>query len=420
MARLNKVNTFTSLLFASVSLLMLTGCGAPEASQATTQQPQAISVDVAKVLYERITEWDEFTGRLQAPETVTLVPRVSGYVVKVNFIEGAMVEKGQLLFQIDPRPFAAEVERLKAQLQSAETAKRLANNDYQRANSLSKEQAISAEILDTRLANKQQAAATVASVKAALVKAELDLSFTQVVSPIKGKISNALITQGNYVNAGNSQLTKIVSTEKMHAYFDVDEQTYLNYVQTNKSDQTVTSVVNEQNDKMIYMSLANEQTFAHIGVIDFVDNQVNQQTGTIRLRASFDNPNGLLLPGLFTRLRLSSSSSYQGILIDDKAIGTDLSNKYVLVVNEQNQLEYRSVQLGEKIHGLRIITSGLTQGEQIVVNGLQRVRPNMPISPNVVDMTSAENLNALQERQSQLDQAQQVITAQQLAVAHRG
>lgn len=398
-----------------LSALALSACGSPEA--ATAQQAMAPQISVANVLVERITEWDEFTGRLQAPETVTLMPRVSGYIESVNFAEGALVKQGQPLFQIDKRAFAAEVSRLKANLQSANTAQTLAINDYKRAKKLSEQNAISAELLDGRFARQQQSIAEVAAIEAALTKAELDLSFTTVTAPITGRVSNALITRGNYVNAGQSQLTHIVSTAKMYAYFDIDEQTYLKYANLSEQGKRPDS---RSADQQVYLALANETQFDRLGTVDFVDNALNQQTGTLRLRASFDNKNGDLLPGLFAKIRLAGSASFDGVLIDDKAIGTDLNSKYVLLVNQSNQLEYRPVTLGEKVHGLRIVTQGLTSQDRIVINGMQKVRPTMQVEPKMTPMATEETLNKLRLQQARLDEAQNALTAQTATSSTRG
>lgn len=409
-------STVRTFILGSVAALVLAACGDPNAAQ-QAQAPAAPQVSVAQVVNERITEWDEFTGRLQAPETVNLVPRVSGYIEEVNFSEGAVVKKGDLLFRIDPRPFAAEVTRLKAELQSAQSAADLAESDYKRAEQLSSSRAISAELLDSRLARKQQTAATVASVKAALERAVLDFSYTRITAPISGRVSYAMVTTGNYVTAGQSQLTSLVSTDKMYAYFDVDEQSYLKYArlaQAGKRADTRDATANP-----VYMALADDTAFSHTGSIDFVDNSVNQQTGTIRIRASFANSDNTLLPGLFVRIRLVGSDSYDGILIDEKAVGTDLSNKYVLVVNADNQLEYRAVQLGDKVNGLRIVRSGLAATDRIVVNGLQRVMPNMQIEPRLVEMGSAEQLAAIRAAQQRLEQ-HSVLTAQADKPANQG
>lgn len=403
------------MMLTAVAAFVLSACGEQTAQQGPA--PSAPKVDVAQVLHERVTEWDEFTGRLQAPESVTLIPRVSGYIDSVNFKEGALVKKGEVLFRIDPSVFEVEVARLKADLASAISAEQLATNDFERAHKLFDQKAVSAELLDTRESNKRQTAAAVASVKAALMRAELDLAYTQVQAPIDGRVSYANVTAGNYVTAGQSVLTSLVSTASMYAYFDVDEQTYLKYVKL--------TAQNKRNDPRagdnpVYMALANERDYHHIGMVDFVDNAMDKQTGTIRVRATFDNEDNNLLPGLFARLRTAGSGAYEGILIDDKAVGTDLNNKFVLVVGHDGTVEYRGVTLGEKVQGLRIVTQGLMAEDKIVVNGMQRVRPKMQIEPNIVDMVDSDKLEALRQAQLILDKNQEHLTAQAVETASRG
>lgn len=403
------------MMLTAVAAFVLSACGEQTAQQGPA--PSAPKVDVAQVLHERVTEWDEFTGRLQAPESVTLIPRVSGYIDSVNFKEGALVKKGDVLFRIDPSVFEVEVARLKADLASAISAEQLATNDLERARKLFDQKAVSAELLDTRESNKRQTAAAVASVKAALLRAELDLAYTQVQAPIDGRVSYANVTTGNYVTAGQSVLTSLVSTSSMYAYFDVDEQTYLKYVkltaQKKRNDPRA-------GDNPVYMALANERDYHHIGMVDFVDNAMDKQTGTIRVRATFDNEDNNLLPGLFARLRTAGSGAYEGILIDDKAVGTDLNNKFVLVVGNDGMVEYRGVTLGEKVQGLRIVTQGLAAEDKIVVNGMQRVRPKMQIEPNMVEMVDSDKLEALRQAQLMLDKNQDHLTAQAVETASRG
>ncbi|MCG9683395.1 efflux RND transporter periplasmic adaptor subunit [Vibrio sp. Isolate23] len=386
------------LLISIAAPLVLSGCQDSHAESAATAPPPP-GVEVAQVLIEKVTELDEYSGRLESPQTVTVMPRVSGYVDKVHFQEGSVVEAGDVLFSIDNRLFAAEVTRLKAELSSAQTSLNQAIKDYERAQRLSKTKAISQETVDARFADKQRSIASVSALKAALAQAELDLEFTLVRAPIDGKVSNAEITKGNYVTTGQTVLTSLVSTSHMYAYFDVDERSYLKYQQLNNL-----LPANGEAENVVQMALANDTGYPHVGYIDFVDNAIDETTGTIRVRAVFDNEKQNLLPGMFAKLRIAGSASYQGVLIDNKAIGTDLNNKYVLVLGDGNVVQYRAISLGEGVNGLRIIASGLNAGDKIVVNGLQRVRANMPVTPNEVSMVDENTLASIRQQQALLDQ----------------
>jgi multidrug efflux system membrane fusion protein len=396
----NFSGTLRNTALASMAVL-LAACGAQSEQ---TQVQQAPAVTVAKVVNERLTEWDTFTGRLEAPQNVELRPRVSGYIDIVAFEEGAIVEAGEPLFFIDNRPFKAEVKRLEADLATAQARLELAESEYQRAQNLVANEAISVEVLDNRRAQFSEARAQKESVQASLELARLQLSYTRVEAPITGRVSRAMVTKGNYVNAGQSLLTSLVSTDKVYAYFDADEQTYLNYVKLDREGARPSS---RDTANPVLMGLASDKDFPHEGVIDFVDNRINPTSGTIRGRAVFDNTQGDFIPGLFARIKLVGSASYEGILIDDKAIGTDLNNKYVLVLSENDIVQYRAVELGEKVNGLRIVKSSLSARDTIVVNGLQRVRPGSAVSPQLVDMTSAENLQALRNTQQRIDESVQ-------------
>lgn len=406
---MSMINTTKLLSVSIIALLVLLGCSSPKEQEDPTQS-NLPTISVAEVVHENITEWDEFTGRLQAPQTVALVPRVSGYIDKIHFSEGALVEKGDLLIQIDPMPYMHEVNRLKAELESAQSAAAFAVSDYQRAETLSSQRAISAEILDSRLAHKKQTAAAVNSVQAALERAELDLSYTRVTAPISGRVSYAQVTVGNFVSAGQTQLTNVVSTDKMYAYFDIDEQSYLRYARLTRAGHRVDA--RDVSANPVLMALANDTSYNYIGNVDFVDNRINPQTGTIRIRASFPNLDNDLLPGLFARIRLAGSNAYDAILIDEKAIGSDLNHRFVLVVNRNDQLEYRAVQLGGQVNGLRIIREGLESTDRIVVNGLQRVAPNMQINPQLVQMASDEQLEQIRLAQRLLELVSQDVIAQ--------
>lgn len=400
-----KFRAITSTLAAIPALFLLAAC-APE--QGTQGAPAMPTVSVAPVIQETITELNEYSGRLAAPEAVELRPRVSGHIDKVMFRDGQLVEQGTPLLLIDSKPFEARVQQLEADLEHARSRASLAQAELRRAEKLIRKNAIAQEVLDSRQAEYQQAAAQVKSVESALKLANLDLAYTTVKAPITGQVSNAFETRGNYVTAGQSVLTEIVSTDRLYAYFEADERSYLDYRKAEKKGLVPS---NRSGEAPVFMSLAGEKEYAHEGTIDFVDNKVNESTGTIRMRAVFDNADNLLVPGLFSRLRVVGSASYEAILIQDAAIGTDLDKQYVLVLDENNAVQYRAIETGKKVGGLRVVKSGLEASEKIVVNGLQRVRPGTPVEPRDVVMADPENieqLQALQMRIDSLDKRQQV------------
>src|SRR5262245_8132916 len=363
-------------LMAPIALAaFVSACANTAAQQPPPPPPQ---VAVANVIERDVTEWDEFTGRLQAVDSVEVRPRVSGYVSAVRFSEGAIVRKGDLLFQIDARPFQAEVDRLKAELDRAHATVQRANSELARAERLRTENAISNEEHDRRAAFAQESAAQVSAVEAALRAAELNLEFTHVTSPINGRVSRAIVTEGNLVSSGPGQatlLTTVVSLDPVYAYFDADEQIYLKY--TAGGDKSRRGSIGRH----IRMALSSEEGFPREGELDFIDNQLDGTTGTIRGRAVFRNPDGRLTPGLFVRLRLAGGGTYHGLLIQDRAVGTDLSTKFVYVVSPKKEIEYRPVTLGPIVDGLRVVRTGLKPGEAVVVNGLQRIRPGVPVQP---------------------------------------
>ena len=353
-------------------LLALAACTNTVAQQA----PPPLQVAVAPVVERDVTEWDEFTGRLQAVDSVEVRPRVSGYVSAVRFTEGAMVRKGDLLFQIDPRPFQTEVDRLHAELARTRATVERANSELARADRLRQENAIANEERDRRASFAQESAAQVAAVEAALRAAELNLEFTQVTSPINGRVGRAIVTEGNLVSSGPGEatlLTTVVSLDPVYAYFDADEQVFLKYTSGGRARHRGAI------DRHITMALANEDGYPREGTLDFLDNQLDGATGTIRGRAVFRNTDGQLTPGLFVRLRLAGAGRYRGLVVQDRAVGTDLSKKFVYVVTPKGRIEYRPVTLGPIVDGLRVVRSGLKAGEPVVVNGLQRVRPGAQV-----------------------------------------
>ncbi|WP_338363485.1 efflux RND transporter periplasmic adaptor subunit [uncultured Pseudoalteromonas sp.] len=405
---MSAIYKFTYTFIIALLAVILGACSdKPSSNQSNDAAEQGVSVEVAEVVSQRITEWDSFTGRLESPQTVSLRPRVSGYIEAAVFEEGELVNKGDTLFLIDSREFNAQVDRLTAQLDEAKSRLKLAKQDFNRAKELFKSKSISKELLETRGAEVDQANAYVAQSKASLELAQLNKTFTRVEAPISGRVSRALITQGNYVSAGQTVMTSIVSTEQVYAYFDIDEATWLNYQKEHLDN-------NQSSALPVAMRLANEQGYQHWGKLDFVDNQVNTQTGTLRVRAVFNNQDGALLPGLFAHLKLAGGNTEQGILIAEKAIGTDLNNKYVLTVDEQNKVQYRAITLGDKVDELRVIKQGLKSGERIVVNGLQRVRPGALITPELINMAKQSTLNELQAWQQKVDNQNRLANAEPL------
>ena len=369
-------------VFIPLSFVLFTACARPAAQQAAPPDPQ---VTVAPVLARDVTEWDEFTGRLEAVNVVSIRPRVSGYVSAVRFVEGAIVGRGDLLFQIDPRPFQAEVDRLRAELLRARATVQRATSERQRAVRLSAEHAMSHEELERRASFAEESSAQVAAVEAGLRAAELNLEFTRVMSPISGRVGRAIVTQGNLVSSGPGEatlMTTVVSLDPIYAAFDADEQTFLRYGALGQG-------AGGQRSKAplpIHMALSRDRDFPHEGRLNFLDNQIDPETGTIRGRAIFRNAEGALTPGLFVRLRLPGGGRYRGTLVQDRAIGTDLDKRFVFVVTADGTVQYRAVTLGPLVDGLRVVRSGVVEGERVVVNGLQRIRPGVKVQVETVAM----------------------------------
>jgi membrane fusion protein, multidrug efflux system len=373
--------------FLAIALAILAGlnAGCSSSAQPKATAPALPEVSVAEVICKQIGDSDEFTGRLEAVHTVEVRPRVSGYLQSVHFKEGEIVREGDLLFQIDPRPFQAEVDRLKGELSQAKAQLSRAQSDFQRAERLHNNDGMSAEEYDRRAAVRSEAEARITSTAGALRGAELNLEFTRVTAPITGRVGRAEITEGNLVEGGAGQikpLTTLVSLDPIYVYFDVDEQTYLKYARLTESHGTTSHDLRGT----ALLGLADEDGFPHSGQLSFVDNQVSSSTGTIRLRATFANKNLALAPGLFARIRLQGGNSQRGCLARDEAVITDLNQKFVFVLGKNNTIEYRPVKLGPMTDGLRVLRDGLREGDIVVVSGLQRVRPGATVAPKTVSM----------------------------------
>lgn len=362
-AKLKFQHFFRPALMATVAIILATGCtkSAPPPAMAPT------AVTVAAVEQKNIVEWNEFTGRVEPVQSVEIRPRVSGYIQEVKFQSGQLVKKGDVLFTIDPRWNQAVFDQRQAEYDQAK-------NEANRTAVLLKGNAISTEEADARKAHYEEA-------KAMLDSAKLDLEYTVVRAPIDGRVSRALLTEGNYVsgNAGNaSLLTTVVSVDPVYVIADIDEDTLLKFNQLVHDKK----LGDENGGRVpVALQLADEKDYPHQGYIESFDNQLNPDTGSILMRAVFANTDGMIVPGLFARIRLPLSENHPALLVDERAIGTDQAQKFVLTLTATNTVQYRPVELGPVIDSKRIVRSGLTAGEKIVVNGLSRVRPGMPVTP---------------------------------------
>jgi multidrug efflux system membrane fusion protein len=343
--------------------------------------PPPPEVSVAQVLNKDVSRWDEFTGRVTAIETVDLRPRVSGYVQQVAYQEGQEVKKGDLLFVIDPRPYKARLAQAEADLERARAEARLAQMQDKRAQTLVEAKAISREEFETRRAASTQGDAAVRAAEAALDNARLDLQFTTVRSPINGRAGRALVTEGNLATADSTLLTTVVSQDPVYVYFESDEQSFLRYQELARKGERA------ETKNPVRVGLASEQGYPHEGTVDFVDNQVDASTGTIRARAVLKNPDRIFTPGLYARVQLQGSGQFKAMLIDDKAVLTDQDRKYVYVLGEKNAATRKDVKLGPVIDGLRVVSSGLAPTDKVIVHGVQKVFfPGMPVQPKVIAM----------------------------------
>lgn len=350
-----------------------------EAAQAA---PAAVPVSVATVEQRDTAIWDEFSGRLEAIERVEVRPRVAGVVQQVHFREGGMVKQGDLLIQIDPALYAAEVARAEGQVAAAKARLVLTKSDYERGQQLSGSQTISQRDLDTRINAYREADANLKAAEAALQTAQLNLSYTEVRAPVSGRVGKLEITTGNLIAAGPGApvLTTLVSINPVYASFNADEQVVLRALKTLADDGTPSEI------GRIPVKMTTSDGVSHEGRMQLIDNQVEARTGTVRVRAIFDNSDERLIPGQFVRLQMGQPRSEKALLISERAVGTDQNKKYVMVVTDDNKAQYREVILGPSVEGLRTVTSGLKSGERIVVKGLQRLRPGAVIAPQMVAM----------------------------------
>jgi membrane fusion protein, multidrug efflux system len=378
-------------LLITLLLLLLNGCQKaenPTASLAAKAAPPPAKVKIAQPLTQQVTEWDEYTGRIEAVNSVDVRARVSGYLEKVNFTAGAAVKKGDLLFVIDSRPFKAKLNYAIAELERTKSQQELAKNDLARAQNLLKAKAISTEEYDTRNKSVKEAAAVIQSAQAQVDSAQLNMQFTEVRAPINGRISQELITAGNTVNGGDmdpTRLATIVSMNPVYVAMDVDERAILSYRRE----------AQKQGRKLegtkLELALADEQGFPHLGKLDYVAPMENPTTGTIAVRGVFDNQDELLSPGFFARLRIRGGAAYPALLLPDRAIGTDMANRFVWVMSSDQKVTQRNVVVGKKVAELRVISQGLQAGEWVVIEGVQKLKPDSQIVPEKITLTTAEH-----------------------------
>lgn len=355
------------------------------------QQGPPPGVTVSRPLQRRIVEWDEYTGRFDAVESVELRARVSGYLTEIRFTDGQDVKAGDLLFVIDPRPFERALGQAQAELEQARTKVSNATLDVDRGKPLVARNVISQKTQDDRENLWRDAEAALKVAEAKVKTAELDLSFTRIMAPVSGRISRTLVTKGNYVSAGGSQgstlLTTIVSQQPMYVYFDVSENNAIKYkrvVEANGKGQA--ALLGTQ----VFVALPDEKGFPHQGKLDFLDNRIDSATGTWRARAVVENARGLFSAGMFARVRMQGSPEYDALMLPDEAIGTDQTSRYVLVVAEDGVTRRVPVKLGPLQFGLRVVREGVGSDDWVVVRGQAKVRPGMKVDPKREQVTISE------------------------------
>jgi RND family efflux transporter MFP subunit len=375
-------------LLLIVALLMQMSACSRETDDAQRPPPK---VTVATPLVNNVTDWDEHSGRLAAVETVEVRARVSGYLQSVNFNEGAILEKGDLLYVIDPRPYQASLDAAAAEVAMAEATLQLAKNDLRRVQRLIKSRMVAEEEVDARTQEKRRAAASLELARAAERAAKLNLEFTQIYSPIKGRIGKTQVTPGNLINGGESSatlLTTIVSLDPIHFYISADEQDYMKYLRLAQSGDRPSSR-NVRNP--VRLRLADETDFLHEGYMDFVDNQIDVTTGTQMGRAVFKNPDLFLVPGMFAEIQLIGTGPYEAVQIPDSAIASDQSQRFVFVIDENNLAQRKMVTPGRIENGLRIIHKGLSKEDRVIIKGIQRVRAGQLVVPQAGSIESSHS-----------------------------
>ncbi len=362
----------------------ITSCDSQSHSDSPALPPH---VKIAQPLSQEVTEWDEYTGRIEAVSSVDIRARVSGYLEKVNFKAGAKVKKGDLLFEIDPKPFTAQLQYAVSELERAKAKHELAKNDLERAERLFSGKAISEEEHDARSKGSRETIAAVQSAEANVNTAKLNLEYTKIRAPIDGRIGRELITEGNLVSGGGgdaTRLTFIVSTDPVYVYVDADEHLALKY---RRQAHQEGNKVKGTDQTPAELAVSDEANFPHPGHLDYISPRADTATGSVSIRGVFSNSDDVLSPGYFARMRVRASAPYQAILVPDKAIATDQAQHFLWVVNQEQKVEYRTVVLGAHIGQSRVITTGLDPNEWIVIEGLPRMMPGIKVNPERISQT---------------------------------
>ncbi len=370
------LNNSLTKLFLLILVLVSLGCGKGDST------PPASEVTVSKPIVQEVIEWDEYSGRLESPKTAEISPRVSGVIVSAPFQEGGLVKEGDVLFKIDDRSYKAELLSKNADVARAEALTTQSQLNYNRYQKIKDSKAISAEDYDQALATLKQSQAQLASAKAAQEIAKLNLEWTEVTAPISGRVSKKLVTEGNLVSASQTTpLTTITSIDPLYCYVNIPERTFLKYQENSlrRKEQN-----NSEGKTVSTLKLENEKSFSRTGEIDFIDNHVDPNTGTVQIRGVIPNNDHSLSTGLFARMRVPASLPYKALLIPDVAVGTDQTAKFVYVITEENKVEFRKVEIGVLFGKLRKIEKGLNENERVIVNGLQRAKPGVIVQPKEV------------------------------------
>jgi multidrug efflux system membrane fusion protein len=383
----NNMQGVVVLFLFLISLLLLAGCdrSSQKPGAAPPQMPPP-PVKIVQPLQKEVVEWDEYSGHIEAMETVEVRARVDGYLTKINFKDGDRVKKGDLLFVIDPRPYQAELSRAEGESHRVQTRLELARNDLERAERLRRAKAMSEEEYDTRSKGLKEAMASLRSAEAAVQAARLNLEFTELRSPINGQIGRELMTVGNLVKADTTLLTTIVSIHPVYVYIDADERAVLKYRRLAEAGQRASA---RETRIKAELALIDENDFPHQGYIDYVEPRMDAGTGTLRARGVFPNPRNFLSPGFFARVRIPGSAPYQALLLPERALGTDQDQRFIWIVKEDRSVEYRKIKPGAKIGPLRVIAEGLASGEWVVIEGIQKIRPGITVQPERIPMVEA-------------------------------